>query len=107
MPTWGERRIDMSIAITTSVGGVFHEVVGEAVKTRQVDATDEAMSYLAALLTELAHPDPVMGDTFDRPLAFLLDEAFRTTGADRFQQFRTLGDGALYVTGLFGDHLEH
>src|SRR5450432_3209806 len=71
----------MRIAITKSVGGFFHEVLGEAVKTRQVEATDEAMSYLVALLTEFAHPGPVMGDAFDRPLAFLLDEAFRTTGA--------------------------
>ena len=51
----------MSIAITRSVGGFFHEVVGEAVRTQQVDATDEAMSYLVALLTEFAHPDPVDG----------------------------------------------
>src|SRR5258708_35564092 len=101
MPTWGERRIDMSIAITTSVGGFFHEVVGEAVKTRQVDATDEAMSYLVALLTEFAHPDPAMGDTFDRPLAFLLDEAFRPTGAERLQTFRTLSDGVLTIAGFF------
>ena len=97
----------MSIAITRSVGGFFHEVVGEAVKTRQVDATEEAMSYLVALLTEFAHPDPVMGDTFNRPLDFLLDEAFRTTGAERFQKLRTLGDGVLYITGFFGDHIEN
>jgi hypothetical protein len=97
----------MSIAITRSVGGFFHEVVGEAVKTRQVDATDEAMSYLVALLSEFAHPGPVMGDAFDRPLAFLLDEALRTTGAERFQKLRTLGDGVLYITGFFGDHIEN
>ena len=97
----------MRIAITKSVGGFFHEVLGEAVKTRQVEATDEAMSYLVALLTEFAHPGPVMGDAFDRPLAFLLDEAFRTTGAERFQKLRTLGDGVLYITGFFGDHIEN
>jgi hypothetical protein len=97
----------MSIAITRSVGGFFDEVVGEAVKTQQVDATEEARSYLVALLTEFAHPDPVMGDTFDRPLAFLLDEAFRTSGAERFQKLRVLGDGVLYITGFFGDHIEN
>src|SRR6185295_4313630 len=94
----GRKEDGLSIAITRSVGGFFHEVVGEAVKTRQVDATAEATSYLVALLTEFAHPAPVMGDAFDRPLAFLLDEAFRSTGAERFQKLRTLGDGVLYIT---------
>jgi hypothetical protein len=97
----------MSIAITRSVGGFFDEVVGEAVKTQRVDATDEARSYLVALLTEFAHPGPVMGHTFDRPLAFLLDEALRTNGAERFQKLRVLGDGVLYITGFFGDHIEN
>src|SRR5829696_6790394 len=99
-------RSDMSIALERSVGGFFHEVVGDAVRTQQLDATDQAMSYLVALLTEFAHPDPDREDTFDRPLAFLLDEALRTTGAERFQRLRALGDGVLYLTGFFGDHIE-
>src|SRR5215471_2470123 len=97
----------MSIALERSVGGFFHEVVGEAVRTRQVEATDQAMSYLVGLLTEFAHPDPVREDTFGRPLAFLLHEALRTTGAERFQRLRVLGDGVLYLTGFFGDHIEN
>jgi hypothetical protein len=97
----------MTIALANSVGSFFHEAVGEAVRTRQVDATEQAMSYLVALLSDFAHPDPVRGDTFDRPLAFLLDEAFRTTGAERFQKLRALGDGVLYITGFFGDHIEN
>ena len=96
----------MSIALERSVGGFFHEVVGEAVRTRQVDATEEATSYLVALLTDFAHPDPGRGSALDQPLAFLLDEAFRTAGAERFQKLRTLGDGVLYLSGFFGDHIE-
>jgi hypothetical protein len=97
----------MTIALANSVGSFFHEAVDEAVRTRQVDATQQAMSYLVALLSDFAHPDPVRGDTFDRPLAFLLDEAFRTSGAERFQRLRALGDGVLYITGFFGDHIEN
>jgi hypothetical protein len=97
----------MSIALANSLGSFFQEAVGEAVRTRQVDATEQAMSYLVALLSDFAHPDPVREDTFDRPLAFLLDEAFRTTGAERFQRLRALGDGVLYITGFFGDHIEN
>jgi hypothetical protein len=96
----------MSIALEKSVGGFFHEALDEAVRTRQVDATDEAMSYLVALLTDFTHPDPVREVTFARPFAFLLDEALRTSGAERFQRLRALGDGVLYITGFFGDHIE-
>jgi hypothetical protein len=97
----------MSIALANSVGSFFHEVVGEAVRTQQVEATDQAMSYLVALLSDFARPNAERDDTFDRPLAFLLDEALRTTGAQRFQRLRALGDGVLYITGFFGDHIEN
>ncbi len=96
----------MTIALERSVGGFFHEVVEEAVRTRQLDVTEQATSYLVALLTEFAHPDPRRDDAFGRPLAFLLHEAFDTTGAERFQRLRALGDGTLYLTGFFGDHIE-
>jgi hypothetical protein len=96
----------MSIALANSVGSFFHEAVGEAVRTRQVAATEEATSYLVALLSDFARPNAERDDTFDRPLAFLLDEALRTNGAQRFQRLRALGDGVLYITGFFGDHIE-
>ncbi|HKQ70344.1 MAG TPA: hypothetical protein VJT73_13435 [Polyangiaceae bacterium] len=97
----------MSIALTNSVGSFFHEAVGEAVRQQQVEATDQAMSYLVALLTDFTHPDPVRDGAFDRPLAFLLDEALRTSGAERFQRLRALGDSVLYISGFFGDHIEN
>jgi len=97
----------MSIALANSVGSFFHEAVGEAVRSQQVEATDQAMSYLVALLSDFAHPNAERDDTFDRPLAFLLDEALRTTGAQRFQRLRTLGDSVLYITGFFSDHIEN
>ena len=97
----------MSIALERSVGGFFQEVVGDAVRAGRIDATEQAMSYLVALLTEFAHPDPAREGTFDRPVAFLLDEALRTTGGERFQRLRALGDGVLYLTGFFGDHIEN
>lgn len=97
----------MTIALANSVGGFFHEAIGEAVRCRQVEATEQARSYLVALLSDFARPNEERDDTFDRPLAFLLDEALRTTGAQRFQRLRALGDGVLYITGFFGDHIEN
>jgi hypothetical protein len=100
----------MSIALTNSVGSFFQEAVDAAVRTRGVDATEQAMSYLVALLTDFANPAPAVGGAvkgaLDRPLAFLLDEAMKTTGVERFQRLRALGDGVLYLTGFFGDHIE-
>ena len=96
----------MSIALANSVGSFFHEAVGEAVRTRQIETTEQARSYLVALLSDFAHPNAERDDTFDRPLAFLLDEALRTTGVQRFQRLRALGDSVLYITGFFGDHIE-
>ena len=96
----------MSIALANSVGSFFHEAVGEAVRTRQLAATEEATSYLVALLSDFARPNAERDDTFERPLAFLLDEALRTSGAQRFQRLRALGDGVLYISGFFGDHIE-
>jgi hypothetical protein len=36
----------------------------------------------------------------------LLEEAMQLTGPERFERLRVLGDGVLYVTGFFGDHLD-
>jgi hypothetical protein len=97
----------MTIALARSVGGFFHEVVGEAVRARNVEATDEVRNYLVALLSDFARPDASHGDTFERPVTFLLDEALRATGAERFRRLRTLGDSVLYIAGFFGDHIEN
>ena len=67
----------MTIALAKSVGSFFQEVVDDAVKSRQLTATQEATSYLVGLLSEFAHPDPAVENTFERPVAFLLDEALR------------------------------
>jgi hypothetical protein len=97
----------MSIALAYSVGSFFQEAIGEAVRTRQVEATEEARSYLVALLSDFARPDPARDDTFERPLTLLLDEALHATGAERFQRLRSLGDSVLYLAGFFGDHIEN
>lgn len=99
----------MSAAILAadSVSGFFQEVVEDAMRSRQVDATDGAQSYIVALLVEYAHPAEQAGEAMKKPLAFLLDEALRTPDAgERFERLRALGDGVLYSCGFFGDHFE-
>jgi hypothetical protein len=96
-----------SIVATESITGFFDEVVGDAMRARGVDATQEATRYLVGLLTDYAKPDGRAGATLERPLAFLLDEAMHTLDlGERFERLRTLGDGVLYSSGFFGDHFE-
>jgi hypothetical protein len=97
----------MSIVSTDSISTYFHGVVGDAMRARHVEATDLAVSYIVALLSDYARPDPMAGRALDRPLTFLLDEALHTVEpAERFDRLRTLGDGVLYSVGFFGDHFE-
>ena len=96
----------MSITLTESLGSFFMEAVDEAVHARRVEATHQATMYLAGLLTDFSHPAGELEHTFDRPLAFLLDDALHATGRERFQRLKALGDGALYLSGFFGEHVE-
>jgi len=97
----------MSIVATVSISGFFHQIVEEAIRTRGVTVTTGATAYIVGLLADFARPDGRAGETMERPLAFLLDEALHTTvPAERFERLRTLGDGVLYTSGFFGDHFE-
>ncbi len=97
----------MAIVAARSVSGFFGEVVEDAIRTRRVDATDGATQYLVALLADYAHPDPRVGETLERPLTLLFDEAMRAAEpAERFERLRHIGDGVLYGCGFFGDHFE-
>jgi hypothetical protein len=69
-----------------------------------VDATEVAQAYLAGLLTDFAQPDPAYEETLERPLTLLLLEAKATSGAERFERLRVLGDGVLFLSGFFPEH---
>ena len=97
----------MSIVPAQSVSGFFVEVVEDAMKARRVEATEGATHYLVALLADYAHPDRTAGETLERPMTLLLDEALHAPDpAERFERLRVLGDGVLYGCGFFGDHFE-
>jgi len=96
-----------TIVATESIDGFFQEIVTGAIRSRRFEATGEATTYLVALLADFASPATKAGQTMDRPLTFLLDEALHTTKpAERFERLRLLGDGVLYSTGFFADHFE-
>jgi hypothetical protein len=97
----------MTIVAAHTVSHFFSEAVEDAMRLQRVDATDGAVRYLVALLGDYVHPDRRAGETFERPLTLLFDEALHAPDpADRFQRLRIIGDGVLYGCGFFGDHFE-
>lgn len=94
--------LDLSANLET----FFHDVVDDAMRKKQVEATEAAEYYLVSLLTDYARPDARSNEALERPLTLLLDEALRAPGQERFERLRTLGDGVLYVSGFFAEHLE-
>lgn len=94
------------IDLSGNVTHFFRELVDDALKAEGSQPTDAAESYVVALLADYAKPGQLNGETLRRPLTLLLDEAMRRSGRERFERLRSLGDGVLYVSGFFGDHLE-
>ncbi|HYQ15336.1 MAG TPA: hypothetical protein VEQ58_06260 [Polyangiaceae bacterium] len=101
--TEGMRR---SLDLSANLETFFHDVVGDALRKKQVAATQAAEYYLVSLLTDYARPDPRCTEALERPLTLLLDEALHAPGQERFERLRVLGDGVLYVSGFFAAHLE-
>jgi hypothetical protein len=97
---------DPSISIAPNISQYFQEVISDAIRARQVEATEAAASYLVSLLCDYAHPDEEAGSTFNRPLTFILRDAMNLVGAERFRRLRGLGDHSLYALGFFGGHIK-
>ncbi len=95
-----------AIDLSPNISGFFRDAVEGAMRSRGSHATDAAETYLVALLADFARPGQLDTQTLRRPITLLLDEALRAAGRERFDRLRALGDGVLYVTGFFGDHLE-
>jgi hypothetical protein len=84
----------------------FGGVVADAIREHGYEATDAAETYVVALLADFARPNALSEEAISRPLTLLLEDALSAVGHERFERLRTLGDGVLYVSGFFGDHLE-
>jgi hypothetical protein len=98
--------IHPDIELSSNLTQFFRTVVEDAIRAHGYNTTDAAETYLVALLADYARPDQRTGETLCRPLTLLLEEAMQLSGPERFERLRVLGDGVLYVTGFFGDHLD-
>jgi hypothetical protein len=99
-------RMRSRLDLSGNLEGFFHDVVDDAMRQKQVAATEPAELYLVSLLTDYARPDARSSETLERPLTLLLDEALNAPPQERFERLRVLGDGVLYVSGFFAQHLE-
>ena len=95
-----------SLDLSANLETFFHDVVDDAMRKKHVEATEAAEYYLVSLLTDYARPDARCNEALERPLTLLLDEALHAPGQERFERLSVLGDGVLYVSGLFAPHLE-
>jgi len=93
------------IDLASDLQSFFHHLVDEAVKNQRFAVTEAAEYYLASLLADYAKPERLESEALERPLTLLLDEALHAAGSERFERLRTLGDGVLYTSGFFADHL--
>jgi hypothetical protein len=93
------------IDLASDLESFFQTLVDDAVKTQHCAATEAAEFYLAGLLADYAKPARLEAEALDRPLTLLLDEALHAEGRERFERLRSLGDGVLYTSGFFADHL--
>ncbi len=93
------------IDLASDLESFFQTLIDDAVKKEHVEATEAAEHYLAGLLADFAKPERLDAEALDRPLTLLLDEALHAAGHERFERLRSLGDGVLYTSGFFAEHL--
>lgn len=95
------------IALATRIDDYFRDAVESAIKSRHVEATGSATTYLVTLLEEQARPGAAQQVQRDRPFTLLLDDAMQIPDlGERFDRLRLVGDEVLYRLGFFGDHFE-
>ena len=93
------------IDVSCDLNGFFDQVVRAAVRSQGCSASNATLFYVVTLLADYARPDGLNREVLRQPLTVLMQQALQSQGAERFERLRSLGDGVLYVSGFFGDHL--
>jgi hypothetical protein len=93
----------MRIHAVERLGSYFQERLASALERRRLELGGALQIYLVDLLERYAEARP---DRALRPLVDHLSEAVSApTPLDRLRLYREMGDAALCVCGLFGEHL--
>jgi hypothetical protein len=89
--------------IRRSLADFFRELVQGAMRTHEVESSEPAEHYLVALLEHFARPAPGWDS---RPLALDYLESLQASRAHRCAKLKHVGDTALFLSGVFMEHLE-
>lgn len=93
----------MNVEAHGDIREYFRTCVVSALKRQSVRTQERTEFYLVNMLAEFAVGAP--SRDYERPLVDLLKEAMAAEGAEQLKRFRDMGDGALYRTGFFAEHL--
>lgn len=88
------------------VDGFFRDLVDQVIKQRGFEPSTASTSYVVGLLADTAKPNSATLNVMaDGSFTMMLANALESHGAQRFEKLRVLGDGVLYVSGFFSEHL--
>lgn len=101
----------MELIDTCRLDDFFHGLLAEALETERVVIGESSQAYLVQLFSEFSRVEGLHRSTTDRDgaaptLAWLYERAQTGAPAERFESWRHLGDVALVLAGLFGQHLQ-
>jgi hypothetical protein len=81
----------------------FRDLLQTAMRSQEVASSEFTEFYLVNLLEQFARPDTEWNE---RPLALEYLESFHSSQPSRYIKLKRVGDTALFVTGIFMEHLE-
>lgn len=101
---------DAPILSSESIREFFSELLRRAIENQRAQVQPTTLVYVTNLLYEYLASEALYAQADDgswqqKPLAFLLKEAFEEQGPARVQMLRRLGDTSLFVSGFFPDSL--
>jgi hypothetical protein len=94
---------DRGLALGTSPGALFAQMVSQALGETRVETSPMATAYLIGLLGERVRTSD---EEEPSTLAEAWLEARSASGGARIRRLRGLGDRALFVAGFFGESLD-
>ncbi|HWP65581.1 MAG TPA: hypothetical protein VNO26_06700 [Candidatus Limnocylindria bacterium] len=93
------------MAETDTLAGLFHRLIRSATEAQRVPMSEQTECYLVQMLTAFVRP--AAPDLLDPPLGVDYLTALNLPAAQRFARLRRVADTALFLTGLFLEHLEN
>lgn len=94
----------MTIETCADLRDYFLSALRAAMRRRRVSASPETADYVTGVLVTYAVRPAA--EFLDRPIVMILEEALARPAGSRCIALQGVGDGALYLAGLFGEHVE-